>query len=463
MFCDRVNRWNDDDDDDDSGSDCNYGTSLFTRLISIKSSSSSSLLIFFFIVIVFISNVHTTLSSRMSGLYIDNGYDQTVVHHVATTQEKRNVEHEILNLLGLPDRPKNTIGKVPQVKRSAPKFLLDIYKNALGEDDEGKPVAPTKLQHHTDGEFDLTGQDLRAIDQSDVIMTFAAHNHHVPGVRHERGKRLWFDVSEVPPGENIIGAELRLYRTMEMKHRRNRGSFMITAYRVLRVEDGSKELQYIDSINTTSGKEGWLTLNISSCLQHWVNNQEGNRGLYLSVHPADRSVHEMRPEDVGIVGFRGDADKQPFMVGFFKSSGIREKKVRQKRDARRRRKSESSSLEYRNPYTDPAIQYNSRTCKIQTLYVSFRDLQWQDWIIAPDGYDAYYCSGECNFPLNAHMNATNHAIVQTLVHLVNPGKVPKPCCAPTKLSAISVLYFLDESNVILKKYKNMVVKSCGCH
>ena len=26
---------------------------------------------------------------------------------------------------------------------------------------------------------------------------------------------------------------------------------------------------------------------------------------------------------------------------------------------------------------DPAIQYNSRTCKIQTLYVSFRDLQWQ--------------------------------------------------------------------------------------
>lgn len=88
---------------------------------------------------------------------------------------------------------------------------------------------------------------------------------------------------------------------------------------------------------------------------------------------------------------------------------------------------------------------------------------FQDWIIAPDGYDAYYCSGECNFPLNAHMNATNHAIVQTLVHLVSPGKVPKPCCAPTKLSPISVLYFLDESNVILKKYKNMVVKSCGCH
>lgn len=39
----------------------------------------------------------------------------------------------------------------------------------------------------------------------------------------------------------------------------------------------------------------------------------------------------------------------------------------------------------------------------------------KDWIIAPEGYAANYCDGECSFPLNAHMNATNHAIVQTLV------------------------------------------------
>ena len=87
----------------------------------------------------------------------------------------------------------------------------------------------------------------------------------------------------------------------------------------------------------------------------------------------------------------------------------------------------------------------------------------QDWIIAPEGYAAFYCLGECSFPLNAHMNATNHAIVQTLVHLMNPTMAPKPCCAPTKLSAISVLYFDDNSNVILKKYRNMVVRACGCH
>lgn len=401
-------------------------------------------------------------AERMTGLYVDNGLDQTVMHRVVSQTEKREVEHEILNLLGLPERPR-TIRRPSQVKRSAPKFLLDIYQNALAEHEED---ASAESLEKVGSEFDLTRQDLKAIDQSDVIMTFAAHNHHVAGVRHERGKRFWFDVSEVPPGEHIIGAELRLYRSLEpTKNKNQAASYMITAYRLLRTDDGTRELQFVDSVNTTVGKEGWLTLNVSEALEHWVNNPEGNKGLYLSVHPAHRSVHELRPEDIGIVGFRGDADKQPFLVGYFKSSGIREQKVRQKREAKqRRRKSEASSLDYRsNPYTDPAVQYNSRTCKIQTLYVSFRDLKWQDWIIAPDGYDAYYCSGECNFPLNAHMNATNHAIVQTLVHLVSPGKVPKPCCAPTKLSPISVLYYLDESNVILKKYKNMVVKSCGCH
>ncbi|XP_058792921.1 protein 60A [Phymastichus coffea] len=395
-------------------------------------------------------------AERPSGLYVDNGHDQTVVHRVVSRQEKREVEHEILNLLGLPDRPPAR-QHAPQVKRSAPSFLLDIYYKQALDEQSGAGA---------DSQFDLSGQDLKTIDQSDVIMTFAAHNQHVPGVRHERGKRLWFDVSEVPPNEHIINAELRLYRSMDgAKSSKLRGSFTLTAYRVLRLEDGERELQYVDAVNASSGREGWLAINVTEALQRWVQDPAGNRGLYLSVHPADRHVHETKPEDIGLVGFKGSLERQPFLVGFFKSSGLRERKVRQKREAKRKKKVDVTSLDYRgNPYSDPQqLQYSTKTCKIQTLYVSFRDLRWQDWIIAPDGYDAYYCSGECNFPLNAHMNATNHAIVQTLVHLVNPGKVPKPCCAPTKLSPISVLYFMDESNVILKKYKNMVVKSCGCH
>lgn len=132
----------------------------------------------FIFVATFLDLMNIALSARMSGLYIDNGYDQTVVHRVVSQREKREVEHEILNLLGLPDRPRSIIGKTPQRRRSAPKFLLDIYENALGENDDTKSPL-TSGNHHRNpesGEFDFTGQDLRAIDQSDVIMTFAAHS-----------------------------------------------------------------------------------------------------------------------------------------------------------------------------------------------------------------------------------------------------------------------------------------------
>ena len=70
------------------------------------------------------------------------------------------------------------------------------------------------------------------------------------------------------------------------------------------------------------------------------------------------------------------------------------------------------------------------------------DLSPQDWIIAPEGYAAYYCEGECAFPLNSYMNATNHAIVQTLVSVacvpsgVWPAAAagpPDPASCPSKM------------------------------
>lgn len=175
----------------------------------------------------------------------------------------------------------------------------------------------------------------------------------------------------------------------------------------------------------------------------------------------------MDAQSIGLIVSNGPKEKQPFLLAYLKESeDIIIKRL--KRDTDKNHRSDIAVLESQNsnynPYLNSETRYAStRSCQKRNLYVSFKELGWQDWIIAPEGYPAFYCYGECSFPLNAHMNATNHAIVQTLVHLMNPNDVPKPCCAPTKLSSIMVLYFDDNSNVILKKYKNMVVKSCGCH
>lgn len=101
-------------------------------------------------------------------------------------------------------------------------------------------------------------------------------------------------------------------------------------------------------------------------------------------------------------------------------------------------------------------------CRRHPLYVDFADVGWNDWIVAPPGYQAYYCKGECPYPLSDNLNATNHAIVQTLINSINPLQVPKACCVPTEFSSISMLYMDENDKVTLKNYQNMVVEACGC-
>ena len=101
-------------------------------------------------------------------------------------------------------------------------------------------------------------------------------------------------------------------------------------------------------------------------------------------------------------------------------------------------------------------------CGKRPLHVNFRQLGWDDWIIAPLDYEAHHCEGVCEFPLRAHLEPTNHAIIQTLMNSMGPGDMPPSCCAPTQLSPISILYIDSGNNVVYKQYEDMVVESCGC-
>ncbi|XP_061713774.1 bone morphogenetic protein 4-like [Cydia pomonella] len=100
-----------------------------------------------------------------------------------------------------------------------------------------------------------------------------------------------------------------------------------------------------------------------------------------------------------------------------------------------------------------------KLCQRRPLTVKFADLGWSDWILAPYDYDAGYCSGDC-LPEKLP-NTTNHAIVQALLNKLQ-NAAPKPCCVPTELEPVALLYLSEESNVVLRNHSNMKVKSCGC-
>ena len=103
-------------------------------------------------------------------------------------------------------------------------------------------------------------------------------------------------------------------------------------------------------------------------------------------------------------------------------------------------------------------------CHRRELYVDFESIGWSEWIIAPKGYNAYHCSGVCTFPLGQSQKPTNHATVQSIIHEIKlTDGVARPCCVPSRLLSLSLLYYDENDNVVLKQYGEMVADSCGCH
>uniref|UniRef100_H3DRA0 Bone morphogenetic protein 6 n=1 Tax=Tetraodon nigroviridis TaxID=99883 RepID=H3DRA0_TETNG len=388
------------------------------------------------------------------------------IHRRLRTHEKREMQKEILSILGLPHRPKPNLAQGKY--NSAPLFMLDLYNTISGE--EKKPVEVKLSRYHsTTQSLPLaTYQETAFLNDADMVMSFVNLVLLYDPVFWPRSIFMGESKQSAkrdPKGFLVVQAYVFLIPTSILSDAEYLPFlcsifFLLTDRHQLLLEE---DLFLLDSRRVWAADEGWLEFDITATSNLWVMSPMHNLGLQVSLETS--SGLSISSKEAGLVDRNGALEKQPFMVAFFKISDVHIRTTRSTGGKRRQQSRNRSTPQQDGSRGSGPTEYNSSdqktACRRHELYVSFRELGWQDWIIAPEGYAANYCDGECSFPLNAHMNATNHAIVQTLVHLMNPENVPKPCCAPTKLHAISVLYFDDNSNVILKKYKNMVVRAAA--
>ncbi|XP_061168044.1 bone morphogenetic protein 3-like [Saccostrea echinata] len=142
----------------------------------------------------------------------------------------------------------------------------------------------------------------------------------------------------------------------------------------------------------------------------------------------------------------------------------RKHRKRKNRRKKNRRKNRVFPKEWKNVKQNMATEEKSgHLCGRQKLVVDFADIGWGDWIISPKSFEAHYCAGSCPFPLTKRLRPSNHATIQSMVHAIGIyTDVPAPCCVPDSMSSVTLLYFDENRNVVLKNYPSMTVNSCAC-
>ncbi|XP_044537545.1 bone morphogenetic protein 3 [Gracilinanus agilis] len=103
-----------------------------------------------------------------------------------------------------------------------------------------------------------------------------------------------------------------------------------------------------------------------------------------------------------------------------------------------------------------------RNCARRYLKVDFADIGWSEWIISPKSFDAYYCSGACQFPMPKGLK--NFYTISLFLSAGNQTIVPKnsPFLASCKERyGAAFLPLHDASSQICSAFEGLLGKEYG--
>ncbi|XP_012136369.1 activin beta chain dawdle isoform X2 [Megachile rotundata] len=191
-----------------------------------------------------------------------------------------------------------------------------------------------------------------------------------------------------------------------------------------------------DQIVVFPNEEGWVKTDVSFTLKRWVDELRLNQAIQIacSTCSIDRDTAPVSIEQT----------LKPFLV------------------------IHASPLPQKNrPKRNSNCQPETKECCRDELYINFEDIGWNDWILHPTGYHAYFCRGSCSNAASLTVSGSpySNVIRKLLARTGNTahrkGEIV-PCCSPTQLSPIQLLYVDSNNTITQKTLPNMVVEACGC-
>nr|XP_033786167.1 inhibin beta A chain [Geotrypetes seraphini] len=375
---------------------------------------------------------------------------------ISQTDMVEAVKRHILNMLHLRDRPHITR---PVPKAALLNAIKKLHVAKVGEDGdveiEDDIARRTHMNEH--------------LEQTSEIITFAESG--------PSRKVLHFEISKEGNNLSLVQqADLWLFLKLS-KSNRSRTRVTIRLYQqhqkvVLqgleedqRPEKAKNEFLIAEKAVDTK-RSGWHTFPISKSIQGLLD--QGTTSLDIRI--ACSQCQETGATTV-LVGKKKKKDGQEKEGGGITAASTGAKGEEEEKEQSHRpflmilaRQSEEHPHRRRKRGLECDGKVNI-CCKKQ-FFVNFKDIGWSEWIIAPSGYHANYCEGDCP----NHIAGTSGSSLSFHSMVVNnyrmrghsPFTSIKSCCVPTKLRAMSMLYYDDGQNIIKKDIQNMIVEECGC-
>ncbi|XP_065144415.2 growth/differentiation factor 6-A [Paramisgurnus dabryanus] len=357
-----------------------------------------------------------------------------------------------------------------------PSYMISLYRTLSELDRRGNNSSLTRTRRY-----------------ANTVTSFVDLGQDDPSLKLHQ--QYTFDLSGLSRGDELMEVELRVLRRRPsdvLSLLSNGGNLYRLLLHTCPVLGSQQPLlltsRTIDLLDTTSA--AWDVFDVGEIVKAHLRlhrKTEGGRHLCFSVAAVSETNNiAVRPSLLGLGHMDRQTNERALLVAFSRARRkenlfreIREKirvmkshtfpvhsiKEGHPRHRRRRRMTLPGRSGGAGPSGSGGGKGSGRRrtrCSRKPLHVNFKELGWDDWIIAPLDYEAYHCEGLCDFPLRSHLEPTNHAIIQTLMNSMDPESTPPSCCVPSKLSPISILYIDSGNNVVYKQYEDMVVESCGC-
>uniref|UniRef100_A0A3Q2THS0 Growth differentiation factor 2 n=1 Tax=Fundulus heteroclitus TaxID=8078 RepID=A0A3Q2THS0_FUNHE len=392
----------------------------------------------------------TTQSEDLEKFYLQLSEDLLEEEDTESQMEDflENMKEGFLRQLNLSD--------VPQEDRkiSPPQFMVELYNKYAS--------------------------NRSAVPQFDVIRSFSLQDVSLAMTKGPKSRyRLQFNVS-LPDHEEINAAELQLlfFPDARSNVQWQRFKTTVTVYEA----DGNNftsSSRLLDGEEVAASRSTWATFDVTAAVQSWIKSGQGATVFDVVVERKDCGASDSTGEATGCLNMSVSVGDNAAAALIVFSDDFNSRRRETKKELREMILREEETFLHAGadwnrgnqvPSEPPPAQRPRRTkrkadgeyCHRTSLKVSFKDIGWDSWIVAPPEYDAFECRGMCSFPLTDESTPSKHAVIQTLVNLRDPKKANMACCVPIKLDPITVMYQENGRITIRYFYEEMKVAECGC-